>query len=102
MVVTMINPATFTAEGATWEDGSEPGSVEVKLDGEARRVHCFRNTLGIHVQGITGRIKGGRKRRNIRLSLRPNGHEHIAVWDDSGSRLDGKAWEAFAFGAVIA
>lgn len=98
--MTIINPATFTADGRANPFG-QPGTVEVTLHSETRRLPALENQHGIHVQGISGRLKGGRKAWNLRLSLRPHGREDIEVYESPAPSLQGKSWASFTFGPTL-
>lgn len=96
----MINPDTFTAAG--YSNGSgQSGTVEVTLHGETRRLAAMKNEFGIHVQNVSGRLKGGRKAWNLRLSLRPHGREDIEVYESPAPSLEGKSWASFTFGPTF-
>lgn len=75
----MINPHSFEADGHEVGIYGDTGTVEVTLQGETRRLAASRNFAGIHVQGISGKVKGGRKEWPLRLSRRPDGREEFDV-----------------------
>lgn len=96
----MISPGSFVGSGLETAFG-QLGTVVVTLQGQARRVIAMSNPEGIQVQGISGRLKGGRKVWNLRLILRPDGREDVEVYESPAPNVAGKEWAALTFGASV-
>lgn len=89
-----IDAGTFIEWGHKFYS-SKPGTVEVTIGAETRRIHGVRHVHGISVE-IAGRVMRGRKWFRLRYLKNNDGSVSIEAMSPQ-SRLRDAQWEAFKF-----